>query len=313
MKELPDREAFDAALARAGGKLVAIDCTAKWCGPCQMIGPRFEAMEAEFPFADFYKLDVDENQECAMQLGVRAMPTFLFFKHGAKAAEFTGADEGRLRAILLEHAGPPTDIPAGSAVVLRALNSRPELNGRVGRIASFDASKARYAVALDESASGASETLALKRDNLLQSGAAAAVRLHAVAPDGSGARLPEGCEAYAETQTRWFELEGYDADAHAYRLRVGAGFGAGAGEGGGKEAAAEEGAGDGKESVLITAPVACCEPAEGITGIVVGLTGAAEHNGKPARLVAFDGESGRYVVALSASKQLKLKRGCLRL
>jgi len=52
---LNTKQAFDDALAGAG--LVAIDFTASWCGPCKMIGPRFEAMSTsgEFPFVSFYK------------------------------------------------------------------------------------------------------------------------------------------------------------------------------------------------------------------------------------------------------------------
>lgn len=41
---------------------------------------------------DFYKLDVDEVTSVAAELGVRAMPTFYFFKGGEKVGEVVGAN-----------------------------------------------------------------------------------------------------------------------------------------------------------------------------------------------------------------------------
>ena len=65
---------FDAIVA--GDKLVVVDFTATWCGPCQMIGPKFAAMADEFPDVQFVKVDVDENDETAAACGIEAMPTF---------------------------------------------------------------------------------------------------------------------------------------------------------------------------------------------------------------------------------------------
>ena len=49
-----------------------------------------------------------------MNCGIRAMPTFQMFRYGTKVAEFTGADEHRLRALLVEHGGPPTNMAPGT-------------------------------------------------------------------------------------------------------------------------------------------------------------------------------------------------------
>ncbi|EOD38013.1 thioredoxin, partial [Emiliania huxleyi CCMP1516] len=98
---LNTKQAFDDALAGAG--LVAIDFTASWCGPCKMIGPRFEAMSTSGEFPSVCQVDVDENQEAAAACGIRSMPTFQLFRGGVKVDEFSGADENRLRALLRQH------------------------------------------------------------------------------------------------------------------------------------------------------------------------------------------------------------------
>ena len=54
---------FDKCLADAGDKVVAIDFTATWCPPCKMIGPKFEAMVADYPNCVLKKVDVDANAE----------------------------------------------------------------------------------------------------------------------------------------------------------------------------------------------------------------------------------------------------------
>lgn len=88
---------FTSALDSAGDKLVVVDFTASWCGPCQMIAPKFEAMSKEFTSAIFYKVDVDENDETAEKYGISAMPTFVFFHNGSKVDSVVGGNEAKLR------------------------------------------------------------------------------------------------------------------------------------------------------------------------------------------------------------------------
>ena len=94
---LKTKAEFDDALKGAGGKLVVVDFTATWCGPCQKIAPIFEQFSKTYA-ADvlFYKVDVDENSETSESEGIQAMPTFIFYRNGSKVETFTGANDKKL-------------------------------------------------------------------------------------------------------------------------------------------------------------------------------------------------------------------------
>ena len=82
-----------------GDKIVVIDFWATWCGPCKMIGPVFEKI-SETKAGEtlgFYKVDVDEQSQIAQEVGIRAMPTFIFFKNGEKVETVVGADLNKLQ------------------------------------------------------------------------------------------------------------------------------------------------------------------------------------------------------------------------
>mmetsp|Transcript_127633 Transcript_127633/g.190290 ORF Transcript_127633/g.190290 Transcript_127633/m.190290 type:complete len:106 (+) Transcript_127633:63-380(+) len=84
-------------------KLVVVDFTASWCGPCKYIGPVFEKLAEENPEAEFVKVDVDEADDVAAQCGIQAMPTFHFYRGGAKIAEMMGADQNKLIELIAKH------------------------------------------------------------------------------------------------------------------------------------------------------------------------------------------------------------------
>ncbi|KID79508.1 Thioredoxin [Metarhizium brunneum] len=74
---------------------VIVDCFATWCGPCKAIAPILEKHSEDAVFKDrvhFVKFDVDELPAVTQALGVRAMPTFFFFKDGKKVDEMVGAN-----------------------------------------------------------------------------------------------------------------------------------------------------------------------------------------------------------------------------
>jgi len=101
---LTSMEEWETMKAEAGDKLIVLDFTATWCGPCQAIAPVFTAMAEERPDVLFVKCDVDELAELAAAEGVSSMPTFLFFRNGESIATLRGADPEGLRALVEEHA-----------------------------------------------------------------------------------------------------------------------------------------------------------------------------------------------------------------
>lgn len=72
-------------------KLVVVDFWAEWCGPCRMVGPILEELANENSNVVIGKMNVDENPEIPTQMGIRKIPTLLFFKGGKIVNKFVGA------------------------------------------------------------------------------------------------------------------------------------------------------------------------------------------------------------------------------
>lgn len=103
--DISDLAHFQRTLQTAGAKLVVVDFTATWCGPCRMIAPVFAALADEYAGrALFLKVDVDAASDVSSFCSVSSMPTF----HGYKAANivfnFSGADRDQLTSEVARHA-----------------------------------------------------------------------------------------------------------------------------------------------------------------------------------------------------------------
>ena len=74
------------------GKSVLVDYFAQWCGPCKMLMPRLSALQTQYPNVKFVSVDVDENMEHALKVGIRSVPTVIIHHNGQMIDRSTGAN-----------------------------------------------------------------------------------------------------------------------------------------------------------------------------------------------------------------------------
>jgi len=74
--------------------LILFYFTASWCGPCQKIKPLIQKMSEGLDNnkVEIYMIDIDENDELALELKVKSVPTFYLFHEKKLVDSTTGAD-----------------------------------------------------------------------------------------------------------------------------------------------------------------------------------------------------------------------------
>ena len=71
-------------------KVVVMDVYADWCGPCKMMSPILEALEETRDDVTFVKLNADLESERMEELGIKSIPTLIFYSEGKIVSKLFG-------------------------------------------------------------------------------------------------------------------------------------------------------------------------------------------------------------------------------
>ena len=80
-------------------KVILMDFSAEWCGPCKIQDPILEELEEKFKGqVEFKKIDVDANMDMSSKYNISAVPTLVLEKDGEIFKKYIGVT----RAAVLE-------------------------------------------------------------------------------------------------------------------------------------------------------------------------------------------------------------------
>ena len=200
---------------------VIVDFWAPWCGPCKTLGPAIEKIVRQGGgIVRLVKINVDENQDLAAQMGVRSIPAVFGFRQGRPVDGFAGAvPESQIRSFvdrltggakapvdtLLEQAKAMLDAgdPAtATRLYAQALNEDP---GRPAAVAGM----IRCFLAVGDTARAREAVNSLPDDILRDpevAGAVSALELSEQAPEGDGDALAEKVETDPDDHQARFDL-----------------------------------------------------------------------------------------------------------
>nr|XP_054099350.1 thioredoxin-like [Callithrix jacchus]XP_054099351.1 thioredoxin-like [Callithrix jacchus] len=78
VKQIESKVAFQEALEAASEKLVVVNFSATWCGPCKQIKPSSHSLSEKNSHMVFFEVHVDDCQDLASECEAKCMPTFQF-------------------------------------------------------------------------------------------------------------------------------------------------------------------------------------------------------------------------------------------
>jgi putative thioredoxin len=118
--EITEANAQQLLIDESFNRPVVVDFWADWCEPCKQLMPVLEKLANEYAGAFLLaKVNADEQQMLASQLGVRSLPTVMVIKDGQPIDGFAGAQpESAVREVLQKHLPSPWDAKIAEATAM---------------------------------------------------------------------------------------------------------------------------------------------------------------------------------------------------
>ena len=82
-----------------------IDFNAPWCAPCRAQKPILDQLAEKYKGrVTVAELDVDENRQEAMELGIASIPTLILYKENVEVERFVGLQDAETLSLSIENA-----------------------------------------------------------------------------------------------------------------------------------------------------------------------------------------------------------------
>jgi thioredoxin 1 len=84
------------------GEKIIIEFWATWCGPCKMMKPVFERVaSSNTSSTQMYTMNIEENKDFAIQMGIRSIPTVKVFNNGELTDTKVGVlNESQIKSLI---------------------------------------------------------------------------------------------------------------------------------------------------------------------------------------------------------------------
>ena len=86
-------------------KLMIIDFSASWCGPCKLIKPFITYLKEQYTNVEFYDIDIedDKTETITSNFNIKKVPTFIYYKNGEICNRIIGTDKSTIEDLINEN------------------------------------------------------------------------------------------------------------------------------------------------------------------------------------------------------------------